>query len=222
LKQLKRARTGQTNLLVNAHEILLSSAFIMSAVSNSCSAPTDVDLAIAMSRGDAQALAHLYDRFAPAMLGLARRIAVTPEIAEDLVHEVFLEAWEHAADYDPKRGSVRAWLLLRTRSRCIDHRRSAQQSRTRSVDDYFWTSQVSTDGVESPHHPDYAMIRAELLKLPDEQRDALLLGYFEGLSSSEIAAQLGSPIGTIKTRVAAALGKLRCALVEQNRGDHGA
>ncbi len=172
-----------------------------------------------MSRGEAQALGQLYDRYAPAMLGLAQRITTKRDAAEDLVHEVFLEAWETASSYDESRGSVRAWLLMRTRSRCIDFRRAAHQSRTMPVAEQFWAEHFNSDGSDMVDAPDHAMIRNELTNLPQDQRDALLLGYFEGLSSTEIAARMGSPVGTVKTRVAAALGKLRGALTEQNRGD---
>jgi RNA polymerase sigma-70 factor (ECF subfamily) len=179
----------------------------------------DVTLVEAMARGDSAALAQLYDRYAPSMLGLARRIVSRSEAAEDLVHEVFLEAWEHASTYDDSRGTVKAWLMMRTRSRSIDYRRAADQSRATLVNDSFWTEQLSRPATDESLLPDHAVIRSELLNLPKDQRDALLLGYFEGLSTTEIAQRVGSPVGTVKTRVAAALSKLRGALIEEGRGE---
>ena len=82
----------------------------------------DAELVLAMARGKTDALAKLYDLHAPVMLALAQRILGSKNDAEDLVHDVFLEAWRRAADYDPERGTVRAWLILRTRSRAIDSR----------------------------------------------------------------------------------------------------
>jgi RNA polymerase sigma-70 factor (ECF subfamily) len=179
------------------------------------SEPEDVDLVSAMARGDAGALAALYDRHAPLMLCLAKRIAATPAAAEDIVQDVFLEAWRKAKSYDPTRGGVKAWLLMRTRSRSIDFRRAASQSRTSAMSDDFWAEHPGASTSDVSLAPDQAAVRSALLALPKEQREALLLGYFEGLSSSEIAARVGSPIGTIKTRVAAALSKLRTALADR-------
>jgi RNA polymerase sigma-70 factor (ECF subfamily) len=172
----------------------------------------DVELVAAMARGDAAALGTLYDRHAPHMLALARRIVVTPTAAEDIVQDVFLEAWKKARSYDPGRGGVKSWLLLRTRSRCIDFRRAANQSRASDVGEDFWTEHTSAPVSDVSFAPDHGAIRRALSDLPKDQREALWLGYFEGLSSSEIASKLGCPVGTIKTRVAAALSKLRAAL----------
>src|SRR5258708_32618401 len=97
----------------------------------------DADLVSAMARGDARALAELYDRHAPHMLAMALKIVRTPAAAEDLVHEVFLAAWEKAAGYDPSRGMVLPWLLVRVRSRCIDFLRAGDQSRVSALAEAF-------------------------------------------------------------------------------------
>jgi RNA polymerase sigma-70 factor, ECF subfamily len=175
----------------------------------------EVGLVSAMARGDSAALGALYDLHAPHMLCLARSIVATPSAAEDIVQDVFLEAWRKAKSYDPTRGSVKTWLLLRTRSRSIDFRRAASQSRALAVSDDFWAEHPGAPGSDVSFAPDQAAVRSALFALPKEQREALLLGYFEGLSSSEIAARVGSPVGTIKTRVAAALSKLRAALSDR-------
>jgi RNA polymerase sigma-70 factor (ECF subfamily) len=148
------------------------------------------------------------------MLALAKRIVVTSTAAEDIVQDVFLEAWKKARSYDPGRGGVKSWLLLRTRSRCIDFRRAASQSRASDVGDDFWAEHASAPASDVSLVPDHAAIRRALSDLPADQREALWLGYFEGLSSSEIASKLGCPVGTIKTRVASALSKLRSALAD--------
>jgi RNA polymerase sigma-70 factor, ECF subfamily len=80
-------------------------------------APEDIAIVQSMARGDSRALALLYDRYSGTMLALAQRIVGRGAEAEDVIHDVFLEAWRHSADYDPARGSVKSWLLLRTRSR---------------------------------------------------------------------------------------------------------
>jgi len=172
----------------------------------------DESLVRAIAHGDTHALAQLYDRHAPLMLGLARRIVGGQPAAEDIVHDVFLEAWRRAADYDVARGSVKAWLLLRTRSRAIDFRKSAGVARTVPTGDGAWLESLVETPVDVSEAPDRARLRRVLGALTAEQREVLVLGYFEGLSSSEIATRLAIPMGTVKSRVAAALGALRQAL----------
>lgn len=178
----------------------------------------DVDLVSAMARGDTRALAELYDRHAPQMLALAVKIIRSPAAAEDVLHEVFIEAWEKAAGYDPKRGMVLPWLLVRVRSRCLDFLRAADQSRASVVADDFWTERAHPSASDDSLAPDRTAVRRALGNLPEPQREALFLGYFEGLSCSEIAARVGAPIGTVKTRVATALAKLRDALDDAEGG----
>jgi RNA polymerase sigma-70 factor (ECF subfamily) len=180
--------------------------------------PADADLVAAMARGDSGALGALYDRHAPRMFSLAKRIVTTQSAAEDIVQDVFLEAWKKAKSYDPERGGVKSWLLMRTRSRSIDFRRASSQSRAQVVGDDFWSEQAAAPVSDVSIAPDQAAVRRALSSLPHEQREALLLGYFEGLSSSEIAARVGTPVGTVKTRVAAALSKLRAALSDRQGG----
>jgi RNA polymerase sigma-70 factor, ECF subfamily len=172
--------------------------------------PDEAALVSAMARGDAQALAALYDIHAPLMLALAARILGTRNAAEDLVHDVFLEAWQHAHEYDTTRGTVRAWLLLRTRSRALDVKKSARISRSVSFSESL--VDLTTEGDKISSAPDRRAVVDLLAGLPEDQRTVLLLGYFEGLSSSEIAARINVPVGTVKSRVAAALSRLRAAL----------
>lgn len=176
---------------------------------------TDEALVRAVANGDTRALAALYDRHAPLMLGLARRIVGGKAEAEDIVHDVFVEAWRRAADYDHARGTVKAWLLLRTRSRAIDFRKSAGVSRTVPTGDNAWLATLIDPRAEQSEAPDRARLRNVLVALTTDQREVLLLGYFEGLSSSEIANKVGIPIGTVKSRMAAALNALREALADQ-------
>lgn len=172
----------------------------------------DPELMLGVSRGHRGALAVLYDRYSPCMLGLALRLLGRRQEAEDLVHDVFMEAWKRAADYDPARGSVRAWLLLRTRSRSLDRKKSVRVKRSVSLDAELLPLNVAAS---AKPNPDRNTVRRVLADLPAEQREVLLLGYFEGLSSREIAEQVGIPVGTVKSRVAAALSKLRDALGER-------
>jgi RNA polymerase sigma-70 factor (ECF subfamily) len=165
-----------------------------------------------LARGDRQALAQLYERHVSVMMALAQRMLRDPREAEDLVHDVFMEAWRHAGEYDPTRSSVRSWLLLRLRSRCLDRMRSASVRRVQLMAELI---EVPRDDGEA-YKSDHGRIRAALDGLSTDHRTVLELGYFQGLSSQEIADSLGIPIGTVKSRVGAALNQLRRVLNAEN------
>lgn len=167
----------------------------------------DATLVAAMAAGDRAALATIYRRYGGLMLALAVRIVRNLNQAEDLLHDVFLEAWRSAKDYDPQRGSVRTWLAIRTRSRALDLRKSAHVSRN-AGDAGLET--ISAD--LQPPSPDNQRVRTALAALSSEQRRVVELAYFEGLSSSEIAVKIAVPVGTVKSRLAAGLQRLRDAL----------
>jgi RNA polymerase sigma-70 factor (ECF subfamily) len=171
-------------------------------------ASLDLSDLLALAEGDRSALGRLYDRHAPLLLALGEKILRSRREAEDLLHDVFVEAWKHAGDYDPERGSVTTWLRLRMRSRAIDRVRSARLARATPLEEARGHT-----GDDHPSDPEAAAnghrLRDALSSLPNEQATVLMLGYFEGLSSSEIADRCGIPLGTVKSRVAAAMNKLR-------------
>jgi RNA polymerase sigma-70 factor (ECF subfamily) len=174
-------------------------------------ADSDEALIIAIAAGDRGALAELYDRYAPILLAVGQRILGSHREAEDLMQDVFLEAWQRASGYDPARGTVRAWLLVRLRSRALDRHRAASAAHRASIDSVGPLEQRAQ--TEDPAlAPDRAVVRRALETLSREQRAVLELGYFHGLSSSEIALRTGAPIGTVKTRMATALARLRATL----------
>jgi len=173
----------------------------------------DAALMVSVAGGDRGALAALYDRHAGAMLGLGVRVLRNRPLAEDVLHDVFLEVWRRAHTYEATRASVRGWLFLMMRCRALDKRKSAAVSRSTSID----VREIEgTSGLVDHDGPllalDHKRAVAALASLPRAQRDVLVLGYFEGLSSSEIAAELDLPIGTVKSRVAAAMRALRDSL----------
>ncbi len=171
-------------------------------------AEVDAALVAAMANGDRAALASLYERHASLLLGLAIRIVRDRREAEDLLHDVFLEAWRSAKDFDPKRGRVRTWLAIRMRSRALDLQKSARVSR--NAGDSGLDLLVDTG---ETNNPDCARVRAALASLGDDQRKVLELAYFEGLSCTEIAERISIPVGTVKSRIAAGLERLRSGLV---------
>jgi RNA polymerase sigma-70 factor (ECF subfamily) len=164
----------------------------------------DARLVAAMAQGDRNALAALYERHSGVLLGLALRIVRQRREAEDLLHDVLLEAWRAAKDFDPNRGRVRTWLAIRMRSRALDLQKSARVSR--NAGDAGLEAIVDEREGKSP---DLARVRTALGELTDDQRRVVELAYFDGLTCSEIAAQIAIPVGTVKSRLAAGLRQLR-------------
>ncbi len=176
----------------------------MGGAPNDADADLDAALVARMAEGDRAAMAELYERHCGLLLGLALRIVRERREAEDLLHDVFLEAWRAAKDFDPKRGRVRTWLAIRMRSRALDLKKSARVSRNAGDAGL----DVMIDDSVTPS-PDHARIRTALAELGPEQRKVLELAYFEGLSCTEIAARVSIPVGTVKSRIAAGLERLR-------------
>jgi len=162
---------------------------------------------------DADALAELYDRHAARLLGLARRVLGEGGEAEEVLQEVFLFAWRSAGAFDPARGHVLTWLLIVTRSRAIDRlrtRRGGSRPEVRSLEEIA-EGPASGEDVEaaSAGRQWETLCRSAVRELPDDQRRALELAYFEGLTHQEIAQRTATPLGTVKTRVRLGLMKLR-------------
>ncbi len=171
--------------------------------------PADAELVAAMAEGDRSAFATLYGRYAGVMLAVGVRVLRERREAEEVLHDVFLEAFRAAAAYEPSRGSVRTWLLLRMRSRSLDRVKSAGRSRRVSLDELTLARLPMPVGTASG---DERRVAEVLVQLPRDQRVVIELAYFDGLSSTEIAARIGVPVGTVKSRTAAALARLRTAM----------
>jgi RNA polymerase sigma-70 factor (ECF subfamily) len=167
----------------------------------------DATLMAALVRGDRNALAALYDRHAGVLLALATRLLGDRPQAEELLHDVFLEAWHHARDFDPARGSVRAWLVTRTRSRAFDRRAARQRHGRLAAEAAREQGDHTSPDVAAPI--DGARVRQQVRRLPAELVTVLELAYFEGMSFSEIGETLQIPLGTVKSRMARALSALR-------------
>jgi RNA polymerase sigma-70 factor, ECF subfamily len=173
-----------------------------------------------MAAGDQTALADIYDRHATAIYSLALRIVRRPEDAEDVTQQVFTQAWRTAPRYDAARGAVAAWLLMMARSRAIDCLRRRDAARNDDASDTSLAA-IPDPGpsVESlvATREQVEQARAALDGLSPEQRQAIELAYYGGLTHSEIAQQTATPLGTVKTRVRSALQTLRTALAPAGR-----
>src|SRR5216683_2661519 len=160
-------------------------------------------LIAAIAAGDRDAFSRFYDLTAPMAFGLIRRVLRDPEAAAEVLQEVFWQVWQDAPRYDPKRGSPAAWLVMRAKTRAIDRLRSIRRrDRTFVAPVDESVAQDSPDRAPDPAvvAEDRGLVQMALAQLPEPQRRVIELAFFEGLTQSEIAARLGEPLGTVKTR----------------------
>jgi len=177
----------------------------------------DVELLKAVARKDESALAAVYDRYRLVLFGLIMRILNNREEAEDVLQEVFIQVWRRAGDFDETRGRPFTWLVTLARSRAIDRLRSlAARERVAVAGSREETEEVSDAASDTFRAEQRGLVNSALDQLPDEQKHPLVLAYFEGLTQSEIAARLGAPLGTVKTRMRSGLIKLRELLGGKN------
>jgi RNA polymerase sigma-70 factor (ECF subfamily) len=196
---------------------------------------TDQDLVRLVTEGSAEALASIYDRHGGDVYALATRTTGDPSVASDVVQETFLALWDRAELFDPARGSLRGWLLAIARNRAIDHIRHARRHDravafsslgTADQDDGSLADWLTGSGVlVATGAPDpgpetmvvgletQALVADAIASLAPVERSVILLAYGSHLSQVEIAAELGWPLGTVKTRTRRALRHLRDRLV---------
>src|SRR5262245_20756227 len=179
------------------------------------------DLIAKTARGDQEAFSRLYDQSSPHIYGLILRVVNQPQIAEEVTMDVYVQVWKQAQTYNLNRGTPMGWLVTLARSRAIDRLRSGRLERTHV------TSIGEIGGLVSAEaHPEdqssgrqrAEIVRTALPTLSDEQRESLMLAYFGGYSQSEISAQLGIPLGTVKTRIRMGMIRLRDALAPHGEG----
>ena len=162
---------------------------------------SDEELFQAMAAGDSSALGVLYDRYVGLVYRLALRILTNPQEAEDLTQEIFLNLWR-SGSYNPSRGSLSSFLTTVTRSRAIDKLRS-RGSNIKFIQ--RWSQIIASETSSLTPFESASLrqrshqVRNALAQLPEKQRQVLEMAYYDGLSQSEISAQLGIPLGTIKT-----------------------
>ena len=179
-------------------------------------AEADRQIVRRMAGGDHHALGELYDRHARLLYSLALRIVRERADAEDVLQEAFAQVWRQAERFEAARGTVAGWLVTVTRSRALDRLRQ-RRLQPAGVADFDGFAQTVPDparglDVQLATAEQAERVRLALAALQDDQRVPLELAYYEGLSQSEIAAKLGVPLGTIKTRMRQTLRRLRDAL----------
>lgn len=187
-----------------------------SAAQQASDLSADRDLLRQVALGGAAAMREVYARCSARAFAIAVRLLPTRADAEEILQETFLEVWRRAREFDPERGGLETWVTTIARTRAIDRLRSLGTV-SRMVEG---ARQQPPPVSATPPSPDESAaqsqdeqrVRVAMAQLPPEQREVVLLAYFDGLSQSEIARKTGQPLGTVKTRARLALEKLALLL----------
>ena len=167
-------------------------------------------LIAACARGERAALKSIYEREAAIMLGVAARIVRRRELAEEVVHDAFVQIWRHAGSFDPALGSGRGWMFAIVRNRAINALRDVSREHTVGDDEIAAAVDAGAASEDAfKRLSESSALRRCLEKLDPRRRLGVLLAYVEGLSHGEIAARLGVPLGTAKAWVRRSLAELR-------------
>jgi RNA polymerase sigma-70 factor (ECF subfamily) len=161
--------------------------------------------------GDETALAILYDRYASLVYSVAKRVLGDSSAAEEVLQDIFYQFWRTASAFDSARGTLAGWLLVTARNRAIDRLRRRHGTAAEEIQEDVVALSFNLE-TAAAHNEMMSKVKKLLGELPEAQRKALELAYFEGLTHSEIAQRTGQPLGTIKTRLRTALGSLKKAL----------
>ena len=164
--------------------------------------------------GDESALREAYREFAPKVLGLATRVLGNAALAEDVMQDVFVRLWEQPDRFDPARGRLGSYLLAMAHSRAVDRLRAegSQLRRLEAVARHHREPQLGDPADETEAADSRSAVRRVLAELPDDQRVAIEMAYFGGLSYRDVAVALAEPEGTVRYRIRAGMQKMRAAL----------
>jgi RNA polymerase sigma-70 factor (ECF subfamily) len=180
---------------------------------------SDAALVVAIGRWREDALAEAYRRHGGAIYALARRVVRDSGMAEEVVQEVFVRLWTTPDRFDPERGTLRSWLLAQAHGRSIDRLRSDSSRRAREERD---AQRTATAGYDVEREAwDLAVadrVKDVMADLPDGERQAIELAYFDGYTYREVAKLLDTPEGTIKSRIRAGLKRMRTDLIDAETG----
>ncbi|HLI30662.1 MAG TPA: sigma-70 family RNA polymerase sigma factor [Terriglobia bacterium] len=170
---------------------------------------TDLELIRRVAEGDEPALARLYDRYSGIVYSVAHRVLQDSGAAEEVLQDIFYQLWCTAANYDASRGGLGGWLLVSARNRAIDRLRRRKPATTTEDERIALPGNLESEVAQTEL---ILKVKSALDILAAPQRQALELAYFEGMTHSEIAERTGQPLGTVKTRLRAALETLRQVL----------
>lgn len=173
----------------------------------------DIELLRQIAAGDRSAFGEFYDRHSVLMFSVASRILNDPSDAEDVMQEAFVQIWEKAGNFDPKLGKPSSWAAILVRNKAIDRIRGSQRRSRLALEagaEMAIAAEANDSANDMVHGHDQAkLIHSAIVELPTEQRNAIELAYFSGLTQNEISEKLHEPLGTVKARIRRGLLKLR-------------
>lgn len=178
----------------------------------------DQELLSRIAASDVEAFESFYDQHAPTLFGVLTKVLASRSEAEDVLQEAFEQVWRTAGSFDPRRGAAIGWLISIGRSRALDRLRSASLRTKREREAAIEDARFSPNGDQMSGFRFAAVnelreaVKAALAEIPDDQKRALELAYYKGMTQVEIAGSLGQPLGTVKTRMLLGMKKLRLRL----------
>lgn len=178
---------------------------------------TDAELLIRTGQGDSESLRQLYQRFGGVLFSTAYRVLNNAKDAEDVVQEAFVQIWDKASLFDLRRGKPLTWAMTLTRNKAIDRLRRVQR-RTRLHDEMatetaVWEQTHERDSSDvAASHDTQRIVRNAVIQLSPDQRRAIELAFFGGMTQHEVAKKLGEPLGTVKARIRRGMMKLRTVI----------
>lgn len=173
----------------------------------------DAHLMSGVTAGDQDAILRLYDLYSPVAFATLRRVLHDEGLAEELTQDIFMQLWLNPGSYNPLRGSLRAWIAVISRYRAIDHLRKHRREQIGLEDDSarFAAPQFNNAAVGEI----WGKVNSQLSRMPAEERDLFELAYFQGFTHTEISFRTGLPLGTVKSRLRSAIGRLRVLLEDK-------
>lgn len=192
---------------------VVNSLFFAKSVNEQETQDRDIELLRQIAAGDRPSFAEFYDRHSALMFSVACKILNDSSEAKDVLQETFMQIWEKASKFDPKLGKASSWAAILVRNKAIDRIRASQR-RTRLAEEVsaeqVIAAKVDNTANEAIYGPEKAqLIQTAIVELTAEQRQAIELAYFSGLTQDEISKKLNEPLGTIKARIRRGLLKLR-------------
>ncbi len=179
----------------------------------------DADLLLRTAAGDEAAFGQLYDRFAPGLYSVVLRMVRDEREAEDILQDGFSHIWRRASTYDPARSGAFTWAVMVLRNKAIDRlrvRMRIERTLEKATAEFrHFPDADDAAALEPQMREQRALVRKALTQIPDEQREAVQLAFFTGLTHEEIAGQLNAPLGTVKARIRRGLLRLRDFLKEE-------
>ena len=189
------------------------------AMTDDLTLSSDATLVVAIGRYRQEALAEAYRRHAGAVFALARRLLNEQSLAEEVVQEVFFRLWDTPEKFDAARGSLRSYLLAQCHGRSVDLIRSEQSRRQREVKEHRQRAEAGYDLEHEVWDLSVAEhVREALVDLPEDERRAIELAYFQGHTYREVALILDQPEGTVKSRIRAGMRRMRRTLADAGVG----